>query len=32
MSEQSFDYIVVGCGGIGSAAAYWLTRLSPKSS
>jgi sarcosine oxidase len=24
--KTSYDYIVVGCGGIGSAAAYWLAR------
>jgi len=24
--KRAFDYIVVGCGGIGSAAAYWLSR------
>jgi sarcosine oxidase len=24
--RRAFEYIVVGCGGIGSAAAYWLSR------
>src|SRR4051812_45918593 len=24
--KTSYEYIVVGCGGIGSAAAYWLAR------
>jgi sarcosine oxidase len=24
--KKAYDYIVVGCGGIGSAAAYWLAR------
>jgi len=24
--KQMYDYIVVGCGGIGSAAGYWLSR------
>jgi sarcosine oxidase len=24
--KRSFEYIVVGCGGIGSAAVYWLSR------
>src|SRR5262249_5690114 len=24
--KTSYEYIVVGCGGIGSAAAYWLSR------
>ncbi len=24
-----FDYLVLGCGGIGSAAAYWLARRKP---
>jgi sarcosine oxidase len=24
--RRTFEYIVVGCGGIGSAAAYWLSR------
>jgi sarcosine oxidase len=24
--KQAFEYIVVGCGGIGSAALYWLSR------
>jgi sarcosine oxidase len=24
--RSAFEYIVVGCGGIGSAAAYWLSR------
>jgi len=24
--KRAFEYIVVGCGGIGSAAAYWLSR------
>jgi sarcosine oxidase len=24
--KRTFEYIVVGCGGIGSAAAYWLSR------
>jgi len=24
--KKNFEYIVVGCGGIGSAAAYWLSR------
>src|SRR3712207_8792838 len=23
---RSFEYIVVGCGGVGSAAVYWLSR------
>jgi sarcosine oxidase len=26
MSKTHFDYIVLGCGGIGSGAAYWLAR------
>ncbi|XP_045189446.1 monomeric sarcosine oxidase-like [Mercenaria mercenaria] len=26
MERTSFDYIVVGCGGIGSAALYWLSK------
>ncbi|MGI8975634.1 MAG: N-methyl-L-tryptophan oxidase [Thermomicrobiales bacterium] len=26
--RQSYDVIVIGCGGIGSAAAYWLARRS----
>ncbi|KAK3602044.1 hypothetical protein CHS0354_021138 [Potamilus streckersoni] len=25
-SRKFFDYIVVGCGGIGSAALYWLSK------
>jgi sarcosine oxidase len=25
--KRAFEYIVVGCGGIGSAAAYWLSRV-----
>lgn len=25
--KTSYEFIVVGCGGIGSAAAYWLSRL-----
>ena len=24
--KKDFEYVVVGCGGIGSAAAYWLSR------
>ena len=24
--KKTFEYIIVGCGGIGSAAAYWLSR------
>ena len=24
--NKAFEYIVVGCGGIGSAAVYWLSR------
>ena len=24
--RKAYDYIVIGCGGIGSAAAYWLSR------
>ena len=24
--KRDFEYVVVGCGGIGSAAAYWLSR------
>jgi sarcosine oxidase len=24
--KKGFEYVVVGCGGIGSAAAYWLSR------
>jgi len=24
--KRAFEYIIVGCGGIGSAAAYWLSR------
>ena len=24
--KTAYEYIVVGCGGIGSAAAYWLAR------
>jgi sarcosine oxidase len=24
--RRTFEYIVVGCGGVGSAAAYWLSR------
>jgi sarcosine oxidase len=26
MPKTDYEYIVVGCGGIGSAAAYWLSR------
>jgi sarcosine oxidase len=26
MARSSYDYIVLGCGGIGSAAAFWLSR------
>ena len=26
MSSKSFDYIVLGCGGIGSGAVYWLAK------
>lgn len=26
MSKTHFDYIVLGCGGLGSGAAYWLAR------
>jgi sarcosine oxidase len=26
-TKTAYDYIVVGCGGIGSAALYWLSRL-----
>ncbi|MGQ0602065.1 MAG: N-methyl-L-tryptophan oxidase [Anaerolineales bacterium] len=26
MSQTTFEYIVLGCGGIGSGAAYWLAR------
>ena len=26
--RREFDYIVIGCGGIGSGATYWLSRLS----
>src|SRR6187402_3687397 len=25
--KTSYEFIVVGCGGLGSAAAYWLSRL-----
>jgi sarcosine oxidase len=25
--KKAYDYIVIGCGGIGSAAAYWLSRV-----
>lgn len=28
--HAKYDYVVVGVGGIGSAAVYWLTRLAPK--
>ena len=28
--KRAFEYIVVGCGGIGSAAAYWLSREAGK--
>lgn len=28
--QRSYDVIVVGCGGIGSAAAYWLARAGAK--
>jgi sarcosine oxidase len=24
--KRDFEYVIVGCGGVGSAAAYWLTR------
>ena len=24
--RTTYEYIVVGCGGIGGAAAYWLSR------
>ena len=24
--RRFFDYIVIGCGGIGSAAVYWLSK------
>src|SRR5713226_5224391 len=24
--KRAYDYIVIGCGGIGSAAGYWLSR------
>ena len=24
--KRTFEYIIVGCGGVGSAAAYWLSR------
>ncbi|XP_041480178.1 monomeric sarcosine oxidase-like [Lytechinus variegatus] len=27
---QQFDYIVVGCGGVGSAAVYWLSKRAGK--
>ncbi|XP_064640407.1 monomeric sarcosine oxidase-like isoform X2 [Lineus longissimus] len=27
---SSFDYIVVGCGGIGSGAVYWLSKVAGK--
>ncbi|MDW8326084.1 MAG: N-methyl-L-tryptophan oxidase [Anaerolineales bacterium] len=26
MSKATYDYIILGCGGIGSGAAYWLAR------
>jgi len=26
MNKSSYEYIVLGCGGIGSGAAYWLAR------
>ncbi len=26
MQKKNYDYIVLGCGGIGSGAAYWLAR------
>jgi sarcosine oxidase len=29
-SRNSFDYIVIGLGGLGSAAAYWLSRQAGK--
>ena len=25
-----YEYIIIGCGGIGSAAAYWLSREAGK--
>ena len=25
-NKRAFEYIVIGCGGIGSAAVYWLSR------
>ena len=28
--KRTFEYIVVGCGGIGSATAYWLSREAGK--
>ncbi|XP_059148127.1 monomeric sarcosine oxidase-like [Physella acuta] len=29
--RRHFDYVVVGCGGIGSGALYWLSRRAPGS-
>ena len=26
--DQYYEYIVVGCGGIGSGTLYWLSKLS----
>ena len=26
MTKTNYEYIVLGCGGIGSGAAYWLSR------
>lgn len=28
-AKRDFTYVVVGCGGIGSAALYWLSTLAP---
>jgi hypothetical protein len=27
--NNTYDYIVIGIGGIGSAAVYWLKKLAP---
>ncbi len=27
MNRSAFEYAIIGCGGIGSAAAYWLSRV-----
>ena len=28
-SKRHFEYIVVGCGGIGSGTIYWLSKRAP---